>query len=67
MSEPPHAATLAALLVALKAGSALAGADAWPDAAVVADAANYALVVSNQMTTLCRFVALSKERRRGES
>ena len=51
MSEPPNAATLATLLVALKAGSALAGADAWPDAAVAADAANYNLVVLN-MTTL---------------
>ena len=61
VSEPPNAATLATLLAALKAGSALAGADAWPDAAVAADAANYALVVSN-MTTLCRFVALSKEK-----
>ena len=61
MSEPPNAATLATLLVALKAGSALAGADAWPDAAVAAVAANYALVGSN-MTTLCRFVALSKEK-----
>ena len=47
--------------MALKAGSALAGAGAWPDAAVAADAANYNLVVLN-MTTLCRFVALSKEK-----
>jgi hypothetical protein len=59
VTEPPTAATLIALMLGLRTGSALAGADAWADP--TADAAGYALLTSN-MTTLCRFVALQKEK-----
>ena len=59
VTEPPTAATLIALMLGLRTGSTLAGADAWADP--TADAAGYALLTSN-MTTLCRFVALQKEK-----
>jgi len=45
---------------ALKAGSALAGAEAWPDPNVAGEAANYTLLTAN-MTSLCRFVMLQKD------
>ena len=60
VTEPPHAGTLTALLAALKAGSALAGAEAWPDPNVAGEAANYTLLTAN-MTALCRFVVLQKD------
>ena len=60
VTEPPHAGTLTALLASLKAGSALAGAEAWPDPNVAGEAANYTLLTAN-MTALCRFVMLQKD------
>ena len=60
VTEPPHTGTLTALLASLKAGSALAGAEAWPDPNVAGEAANYTLLTAN-MTALCRFVMLQKD------
>ena len=60
-TEPPDGPTLTALLVALRTGSALAGADKWPDPGVPAQAAAYTDSVT-KMTMLCRYVALQKEK-----
>jgi hypothetical protein len=60
-TEPPDGPTLTGLLVALRTGSALAGADQWPDPGVAAQAADYTDSVT-KMTMLCRYVALQKEK-----
>ena len=60
-AEPPDGPTLTALMVALRTGSALAGADEWPDPGVAAQAAAYTDSVT-KMTMLCRYVALHKEK-----
>ena len=60
-TEPPDGPTLTGLLVALRTGSALAGADQWPDPGVAAQAAAYTDSVT-KMTMLCRYVALQKEK-----
>ena len=59
--EPPDGGTLTALLTALRTGSALAGADKWPDPTVAGELANYTVTVT-KATMLCRFVALQKEK-----
>ena len=59
--EPPDGGTLSILLTALRTGSALAGADKWPDPAVAAEVAGHTTTVT-KMTMLCRFVALQKEK-----
>ena len=61
MLEPPDGGTLTTLLTALRTGSALAGADKWPDPAVAAETAGHTTTVT-KMTMLCRFVALQKEK-----
>ena len=59
--EPPDGGSLTALLTALRTGSALVGADKWPDPAVAAEMANHTTTVT-KMTMLCRFVALQREK-----
>ena len=59
--EPPDGGSLATMLIALRTGSTLAGAEKWPDPTVAAEAASYTVTVT-KMTMLCRFVALQKEK-----
>jgi hypothetical protein len=54
-TEPPDGPVLTALLTALRTGSALVGADKWPDPGVAAEVAAYTDTVT-KMTMLCRFV-----------
>ena len=60
-TEPPDGPVLTALLTALRTGSALVGADKWPDPGVGAEVAAYTDTVT-KMTMLCRFVTLQKDK-----
>ena len=59
-TEPPDGPTLTGLLVALRTGSALAGADEWPDPGVAAQAAAY----TDSVTKMTMLVGTSRCRKR---